>query len=167
MQVYLDWLYSGTIHIPTTVSWYLDSSNLVMLKCWEVSTALEDTTFKNAVIYTYLTKKKAMFRVASREFVFGEEKRCHEMEDFVVDVFMARLKPGWFERESDKWPKRFVRVLADKSLEKALAGGLDVENLKAKYLGAMENERDGEVEEVEDVDSTTEDDSDDSVSSED
>ncbi|KAF1928939.1 uncharacterized protein M421DRAFT_92059 [Didymella exigua CBS 183.55] len=146
VQSYLDWLYSRTVRIDVSISRTGDAFNLALLRCWKVSSAVQDTTFRDAIIATFFTEAKTHFWNESIEFAFGDkEKLAADMRNFVVEVFMTRMESGWFEGQSDEWPKAFVKALADKSLERALANKKDFEDLKAMYMGTDTEDREASI----------------------
>lgn len=117
VQIYLNWMYSSTIRIPATFSPNSDAFNIMLLKCWMVALAVQDTAFRNAVIYTYFTEAGAIFGGRSVAWAFVQDNANMEIKDFVMEVFMTSVKPGWFKMNGGKWPDVFVRSLADRILE--------------------------------------------------
>lgn len=49
MQLYMDWLYSGGVHINQEIALESDDFNVLHLKAWVVSHAVGDTTFQTAI----------------------------------------------------------------------------------------------------------------------
>jgi hypothetical protein len=109
VQVYLDYLYSGDLHISPTISRKCDPFNVTLLKCWAVAAAVSDAAFKHAVIRTFFTEAKARFWSDSVKWAFTD--------GHVMEIFMAFMKPGWFKSEAAKWDEGFVREMADRALE--------------------------------------------------
>jgi hypothetical protein len=118
VQCYIGWLYSSQLHIPTSIDRKADAFNLALLKCWAVASAMEDASFKKEVMRTFFEDAKARVWRESVQWVFVEGWANEEIRGFVVKVFMAFVKPGWFKEQADMWPDEFVRVLADKALER-------------------------------------------------
>ncbi|KAL1595520.1 hypothetical protein SLS59_008156 [Nothophoma quercina] len=146
VQVYIDWLYSGALRIDDSLDRNDDDFNFALLQCWEVANALQDRTFRDAVICTFFTEVKARFWSKSIKLAFEDNKGSDEMRQFVMRVFMTQMGQGSFRKWAHKWPKVFVIALADMSVEKALNGGCksavyleDVDDLKAEYLGRSES----------------------------
>jgi hypothetical protein len=117
VQMYLDWLYTRRLDLPATLSRRTDAFNLVLLKCWAVACAFDDKTFRSSVLTTFFAESRAQFWLASVEWVFAEGNASSEIKAFVLDVFMAFSKPGWFKTEAEKWPQGFVREVGDRALE--------------------------------------------------
>lgn len=141
VQTYLEWLYTRDIRISDAIGRDTDAFNLALLQCWKVSTIMQDTTFRDALILAFFTEAQKLFWSQSIEWAFDkDEKHMEDIRDFIVEVFIMSMEPGWFKAHSDKWPKAFVQALADKSLERALAGGKDFDGLKAKYIGTTEED---------------------------
>lgn len=141
VQTYLEWLYTRDIRISDDIGRDTNAFNLALLQCWKVSTVMQDTTFRDALILAFFTEAQKLFWSQSIEWAFDkDEKNIEDIRDFIVEVFITRMEPGWFKAHSDKWPKVFVQALADKSLERALAGGEDFDGLRAKYIGTDEED---------------------------
>ena len=141
VQVYIDWLYSGALRIDDSRDRNDDDFNLALLQCWEVANALQNRTFRDAVICTFFTEAKATFWSKSIKLAFDGNKGSDEMQQFVMRVFMTQMGQDWFRKWAHKWPKVFVTALADMSVKKALNGGCksaiyleDVDDLKTEYL---------------------------------
>jgi hypothetical protein len=117
VQVYLDWVYSSMVRVPITYLRNTDTFNVMLLKCWAVASVVQDTSFRDIVIQTFFMEAGAGFWSSSVHWAFVEGNANNEIKDFVMDVFMAFIKPGWFVREGKKWPGVFVRSLADKMLK--------------------------------------------------
>lgn len=96
VQVYLDWLYSGTVHIDTSVSRTNDDFNVVLLQCWGVSTAMEDEAFYDALIEEYFNDAGAHFWAKSIDYTFVAGKASDAMRDFFMDIFLTRVFDDWF-----------------------------------------------------------------------
>jgi hypothetical protein len=47
------------------------------------------------------------------KWAFVERKCDEEIRDFIVDMSLAYIEPGWFKNESKDWPEAFVSELAD------------------------------------------------------
>ncbi|KAJ4987315.1 SWIM zinc finger protein [Stagonosporopsis vannaccii] len=139
MQVYLDWLYSGEVRIDAPINRETDTFSLLMLKCWELSTAFEDDMFWYAIIRIFFAETEARFRSRSIKFAF-EDRNDSEMRRFVVEVVATRLDVEWFKKKSGKWPKAFVQELADYCLEQMISGTErpDVEGIEAALLEGLE-----------------------------
>lgn len=158
VQTYLTWLYSSTVRISPSISRTDDTFNTALLQCWAVSTAVDDTFFRDAVVHTFFAEAQAHFWSTSIQFAFEERRGSDEMRCFVADVFLTRTHDGWFESESARWPGAFVRALADRCLECARSGRKmgSLEDVRAAYLGAR-----NEVDAIEVVDLVSDDDADD------
>ncbi|KAJ4384614.1 hypothetical protein N0V86_000214 [Didymella sp. IMI 355093] len=122
VQIYLHWLYSGTITIDASVSRANDEFNVVLLQCWEVSDAVDDESFRGAVICTFFNEAEAHFWSKSINFAFVDGKGSDAMREFVMDIFLTLVGNNWFETKSTRWPEAFVRKLADHCMKKALSG---------------------------------------------
>ena len=136
VQVYLDWLYSSHLNIDTSIPRTTEAFNLVLLRCWEVSTIVEDDAFKDAAIQTFFTDAKAHFWNKSIKFAFEDGKGSDEMRNFVAEIYVSRLDEGWFNVESAKWPDAFVKTLADQCLKATIFGQKrkSFRDIKAAYL---------------------------------
>jgi hypothetical protein len=69
-----------------------------------------------------------------------------EIRRFVVEVFMAFIKPGWFGEQADMWPDKFARVLADGALE-GMERKMGYKDVRNKWLGKAKD-TDEEVQEA-------------------
>jgi hypothetical protein len=139
-------LYSSHLHIPHTIDRKSDSFNLALLKCWAVASAMEDECFKKEVQTAFFEDAKARVWRESVHWAFVEGWANEEIRRFVVEVFMAFVKPGWFGEQGDMWPDKFVRVLADKALE-GMEGKMGYKEVRDKWLGKAKD-TDEEVEEA-------------------
>ncbi|KAI4697250.1 uncharacterized protein J4E84_000377 [Alternaria hordeiaustralica] len=115
-QIYLDWLYTSTLHISAKVSRVTDAFNLVILKLWTVANAVEDPVFKSQVIATYFAEARARFWKESVKWAFVDRKCDEEIRAFVIDISLAYIEPGWFKSEGKNWPEAFVSELADAAM---------------------------------------------------
>ena len=142
VQVYLDWLYSGTLHIDASVSRTEDYFNVVLLQCWEVSDAMDDEGFRDAVIQEFFNEAEAHFWARSIDYAFVDGKGSDAMRDFVMDIFLTQVSYDWFKTEGRKWPKTFVQKLADHCMKKALSGERikSYEEIEAVYVTLEEDE---------------------------
>ncbi|KAJ4341691.1 hypothetical protein N0V87_001706 [Didymella glomerata] len=142
VQVYLDWLYSSTLHIDASVSRTEDDFNVVLLQCWEVSEAMDDEGFRDAVIQEFFNEAEAHFWARSIDYAFVDGKGSDAMRDFVMDIFLTRVSYDWFKTEGRKWPKTFVQKLADHCMKKALSGERikSYEEIEAVYVKLEEDE---------------------------
>jgi hypothetical protein len=145
VQGYLDWLYSGTLRVAPGISRKSDSFNVALLKCWAVAGAVQDECFRNVVVGAFFGEARARFWSDSVHWTFVEGGANEEIKGFVVEVFMAYMKPGWFGEQGNRWPEEFVRVLADKALE-GMVGRKGYPDVKRKWLRNL-RDADGEVEE--------------------
>ncbi|KAF3049991.1 hypothetical protein E8E11_008249 [Didymella keratinophila] len=150
VQVYLDWLYSGTVRIDDSIPRTNDDFNVVLLQCWEVSDAMGDETFREAVIQEFFGEAEAHFWAKSIDYAFVDGKGSEATRDFVMDVFLTGVPNDWFKTESEKWPKTFAQKLADHCLKKALSGEKikTYEEIETMY---MKSQADEDKEEVMDV----------------
>jgi hypothetical protein len=94
---------------------------------------------------------KARFRRESVHWAFVEGWANEEIRGFVVEVFMAFVKPRWFEEQGNMWPEEFVKALADKALE-GIVGRMGYNDVKNKWLGKL-RDTDKAVKDVEEVQS--------------
>ncbi|KAL5120335.1 hypothetical protein ACEQ8H_001625 [Pleosporales sp. CAS-2024a] len=117
VQRYLDWLYSGILYVPLSISRRTDAFNLTLLKCWAVASAVDDETFKAVVVGTFFTEAMSQFWIDSVRWAFVDRLANKEIKEFMLDVFMAHNEQGWFKAHAEKWPKEFVTELADRALE--------------------------------------------------
>jgi hypothetical protein len=146
VQAYIAWLYSSHLTIPHTIDRKSDSFNLALLKCWAVASAMEDTCFKKVVLTTFFADAKARVWRESVHWAFVEGWADEEIRRFVVEVFMAFIKPGWFGEQADMWPDKFARVLADKALE-GMERKMGYKDVRNKWLGKAKD-TDEEVQEA-------------------
>lgn len=151
VQMYLDWLYSGSLHVPAKISRRKDTFNLTVLKCWAVASAVEDDCFKEIVITTFFKEAKAQFWEESVRWAFVDDRANAEIKGFITEVYMAHMGEGWFKKKGAKWPTEFVMALADEAFK-----GQKVKNyeeIKKEWTrkleggdGAVGVEHDSEVE---------------------
>ncbi|KAF2033321.1 hypothetical protein EK21DRAFT_58878 [Setomelanomma holmii] len=139
VQAYLDYLYSGTLHIPSSISRRTDPFNVALLKCWAVASAVSDSPFKTTVINTFFTEAKARIWTDSVKWAFTDGQANEEIKDFVMEVFMAFMKPGWFKNEGAKWPQGFVRELADRAFV-GMRGRKSYQDIKREWEKRVETE---------------------------
>lgn len=117
VQMYIDWLYSRTLVIPTEISRKSDTFNVVLLKCWAVAAAMGDEMFRDAVIETFFAEAKARLWSESVKWTFVDDCGVKEIKDFVMEVFLAFVEPEWFRKESATWPEVFVGEVGERLLE--------------------------------------------------
>ncbi|KAH5589137.1 hypothetical protein HBI45_223650 [Parastagonospora nodorum] len=125
VQRYLDWLYSGLLHIPATMSRKTEVFNLALIKCWAVAITMEDKCFKNVVVRTFFSEVTAQFWFESVRWAFANGGAKDEIKEFVIDVFMSDMEAGWFSKDGHNWPTEFVMVLADRALDGAARRSYD------------------------------------------
>jgi hypothetical protein len=142
VQTYLDWLYSVELRIPTHICRKTDTFNTVLLKCWAVAEAVGDDAFKSVVITTFFNEAKARLWSESIKWAFVDDHASEDIRSFVIEVFLAFMKPGWFKKEGRKWPNSFVSELADKILERC-KGKKSYADVKREWLGRLEKGREG------------------------
>tara|TARA_R110002003_G_scaffold198_1_gene15442 strand:+ start:5907 stop:6617 length:711 start_codon:yes stop_codon:yes gene_type:complete len=147
VQAYLDYLYSGDLYISPTLSRKCDPFNVALLKCWAVAAAVSDAAFKHAVIRTFFTEAKARFWSDSVKWAWTGGHGTQEIKDFVMEVFMAFMQPGWFKSEAAKWDEGFVRDMADRALEGMEKRGY--REVRMEWMRRLEMEEGMEVEMVE------------------
>jgi len=116
VQIYLDWLYTGAVRIPASVSRATDAFNVLVLKCWAVAESLGDIAFRNDVVSLFFEEADVQFWKESVEWAFGEGNADEEVRGFVVEVFLAHVDVGWFKNESREWPAQFVGEVAEMML---------------------------------------------------
>ncbi|KAF1920648.1 hypothetical protein BDU57DRAFT_561827 [Ampelomyces quisqualis] len=116
VQIYIDWMYSSAIRVPSSITRNTDAFNVMLMKCWAVASAVQDMAFRNAVIYAFFTVAEARFWGSTVHWAFVEGNANAEIKDFVMEIFMNFTNPGWFKRHGAKWPGVFVRSLADRIL---------------------------------------------------
>lgn len=81
MGLHREWPYQHFDHHET------DASNLPLLKCWELPTALEDPAFKDIIVRIFFTEAKTLFWGRRADFAFHADKiSSAEKSGFVVEV---------------------------------------------------------------------------------
>lgn len=135
VQVYVDWLYTRKVGIREEVERTSDKFNVEVLKCWAVAAAMEDSTFRDEVVKMWFEEAGARFWRDSIKWAFVEDCGVKKIKDFILEVFLAFVEPGWFREESSRWPEVFVRELS----EWLLVGGKrrGFEEIKMEWLGKM------------------------------
>ncbi|KAF1839639.1 hypothetical protein BDW02DRAFT_604131 [Decorospora gaudefroyi] len=113
LQLYLDWLYSARLCISAQISRKTDAFNLVVLKLWGVATAVQDDAFKAVVVSTFFEEARARFWTESVQWAFVLRRCEDEVREFILEVSLVYIEPGWFAKEAGVWPSVFVRQLAD------------------------------------------------------
>jgi hypothetical protein len=116
IQVYLDWLYTSNLRIDETIPKTDDAFNLHLLKLWAVAAVVQDEAFKAIAIATFFDEAKARFWTDSVEWAFVDRKGNNEIREFILDITLAYIEPGWFKKEGSRWPEAFVRELADAAM---------------------------------------------------
>jgi hypothetical protein len=137
VQIYLDWLYTSSVRTPSTLSPSSDGFNLLLLKCWAVANVVEDITFRNDVVTTFFTKAVTQPWKQSVKWAFTEGYATDEIKDFVVDVFIAHMEPGWFREESASWPDVFVREVAERVFE-GMGSKREYDDIKRDWMEELE-----------------------------
>ncbi|KAH7393862.1 hypothetical protein DE146DRAFT_110285 [Phaeosphaeria sp. MPI-PUGE-AT-0046c] len=141
VQMYIDWLYTRTLRVPAGTSRNSDAFNVALLKCWAVAAAMRDEVFKNAVVGTFFDEAKARFWSDSVKWTFVEDCKVKEIKDFVMEVFLAFMEPGWFREESARWPEVFVREVGESLLEDGRMKGY--EEIKSRWLEKLGSDQEG------------------------
>jgi hypothetical protein len=116
VQAYLDWLYTSDLRIDETIPKTDDAFNLHLLKLWAVAAVVQDENFKTLVITTFFDEAKARFWTDSVKWAFVNRKGNNEIRDFIIEISLAYIEPGWFKKEGSRWPEAFVRELADAAM---------------------------------------------------
>jgi hypothetical protein len=117
VQMYLDWLYSSSLHIPFRISRWTDTFNLILLKCWAVASAVDDECFEHTVMNIFFEEAKAQFWEESVHWAFVDDGATEEIRAFIIEIYMAHMEKDWFTKKGPKWPSNFVMALADKTME--------------------------------------------------
>lgn len=115
VQVYLDWLYSDRLNIPSESKREKEDYPLNLLKCWAVGLAVEDWSF-DTVIRNALDEDGVTCEKDTVEWAFGRSMDCEEVKKYLIHHYLDKIDPGWFKKESKKWPTEFVGSLADEAL---------------------------------------------------
>jgi hypothetical protein len=146
IQIYLDYLYTSTIRITDSISTMGDAYNLRLLKLWAVASVVQDNTFKTVVITSFFDEAKARFWTDSVKWAFVDRKGNNEICDFIIDITLAYIEPGWFKSEGGRWPEVFVRELADAAMVRWGQRKTFAEQKKAwmAKLGVETEEKNGE-----------------------
>jgi len=144
VQRYLDWLYSGILQIPATVSRKTEVFNLALLKCWAVAITMEDDCFKHVVVRTFFGEVTAQFWFESVRWAFSNDGAKEEIKEFIIDVFMSDIEAGWFTKDGHNWPMEFVMVLADRALDGVARKSYD--QVQKDWMKKLQIE-DGEIDE--------------------
>jgi hypothetical protein len=116
VQTYLDWLYTSNLHIDDNISSMVHAFNLQLLKLWAIAAAVEDESSRIAVITKFFDEAKARFWHESVKWAFVDRKGNNEIRDFIIDITLAYIEPGWFKSEGGRWLEIFVRELADAAM---------------------------------------------------
>ncbi|KAF2130084.1 hypothetical protein P153DRAFT_422802 [Dothidotthia symphoricarpi CBS 119687] len=135
VQVYLDWLYSGTVHIDAAISRDTDTYNVCILQAWEVASVVEDEVFKDKIIQTWFTERRMDFYRDTVQWAFVEGRGNDEIRAFVIEDFLRFLEPGWFKNYSAGWPRVFSVALADAALDR-MEDHTTYKGLMRKYMAA-------------------------------
>jgi hypothetical protein len=150
VQMYLDWLYSTDLRVPSSVSRDSDAFNVALLECWAVAGAVDDHAFKTVVIKTYFTEAGVQFWDESINWAFEDGYGNEEICRFVIDVFMTYMEPGWFRDESKGWPDGFVREVAERAWE-GCRTRKSYKDVKREWLGRLQEEEEEAEDKVEEV----------------
>jgi hypothetical protein len=147
VHIYLEWLYSSDLRIDDSISPMGDAFNLQLLKLWAVATVFEDENFKAVVVTKFFDEAKARFWTESVKWAFVDRKCGNEIRDFIIDIILAYIEPGWFKSEAKHWPDIFVRELADAAMVRWSQKKSFVEQKKAWMvkLGVETEEEKGEA----------------------
>ncbi|KAF1843705.1 uncharacterized protein K460DRAFT_342150 [Cucurbitaria berberidis CBS 394.84] len=144
VQIYIDWLYTGTLHIDENINRGKDDFNLVLLKAWKVATILKDWNFMYAIIAEYIGTMEdgsnAGFWVSSTKYAF-EDENIKSMQIFVIDAFLVYMRDDWFETWASKFPPTFTHAVCGTVL------GAIVEKESSKDLLARHTHEQYELEE--------------------
>jgi hypothetical protein len=139
VQMYLDWLYSGNLHIPSKISRRTDAFNLMLLKCWAVASAVDDEFFECTVMSIFFQGAKAQFWDESVHWAFVDGGANEEIKEFIIEVYMAHMTKDWFSKKGAKWPSEFVMALADRAFEGAKKKSY--EQIKREWTKKLEGEQ--------------------------
>ncbi|USP73212.1 oxidation resistance protein 1 [Curvularia clavata] len=152
IHAYVNWLYTGELHIDEAFNRQESSYNLELLRTWRFSVKIEDENFKKAIIAECVTAiekgAKGGFDPACIKYAGKHGPPC--MEDFLVDVwlmgnYLDHIQCG----RNEALPFQFVRKLC------VAASARSKESVKHKNL--LEKHTEGEYEyqtETEDGEST-------------
>ncbi|KAB2102387.1 hypothetical protein AG0111_0g9045 [Alternaria gaisen] len=141
VQIYLDWLYTSTLRMPSPISSSEGASDLVMLKLWTVANAVEDPPFKAKVIITYFTEAPIGIKNGIIKWDFVERKCDDEIREFIIDVSLRRVKPGSFYNSGKIQPEAFVREITDTAVAR-WKNNHDLKPLKKMWMEKLNIEMD-------------------------
>ncbi|CAO2656147.1 Nn.00g049500.m01.CDS01 [Neocucurbitaria sp. VM-36] len=114
VQLYIDWLYSGKLHIYADMDRADEEFDVQLLKAWVVSSKLIDFAFRYAIIAKYVatveSEARDGFWIVAAKFAF-EEKDISSMKQFVVDAFLMRVDNNRFENNASDFPTTFVHAI--------------------------------------------------------
>ncbi|KAH5733575.1 hypothetical protein HBI17_206500 [Parastagonospora nodorum] len=114
VQIYLDWLYTGQLHISEAITRESDEFNIQLLKAWIVSEAFGDRNFRKDIIvqhYAAIDEDDNWgFRLDAIEFAFEDDDHDY-MQSFVVDSVHAHADWDAIDDDIDNYPHEFVRKL--------------------------------------------------------
>jgi hypothetical protein len=116
VQIYLDWLYTCTLRISSKICRRTEDFHWMLLKLWAVANAVKDLNFEATVINIYFAEPHALWNTETVEWAFVGRKCDNEIRDFIIDVFVCHIRPGWFKDRSKDWPEAFVSELADAAM---------------------------------------------------
>lgn len=110
-----------------------------MLKCWAVGNAVEDMAFRNDVATYFFAEAQTQFWKESVEWAFAEGNASNEIKEFVVEIFMAHMEPGWFKNDSKDWPDVFVREVAEMVFEQSQGKRMTFEEIRRSWMVERED----------------------------
>lgn len=153
VQIYLNWLYSGNLHIDDAIDRDDDRFNTLLLKAWTVALAFNDYNFKYAIIAEFVSSvedgKNSGFKSDSVRYAF-EECSNHFMQYFVVGNILITITPKWFQDHASEYPTSFTHALCETALRLLEQRPTRTELLEEYTYGAYTmKEEDGQEEDDE------------------
>ncbi len=114
VQLYIDWLYTGHLHMQKKSSEAEDDLYVHLLSAWKVSSVLKDRNFRYAIIANCVSLMKdnnnTGFWVDSIEYAFVCEN-INSMRKFILDSFVTTTNGRVFGMWEADFPDPFVRAL--------------------------------------------------------
>jgi len=114
-QLYLDWLYTGELHISEAIDRDSDEFNIHLLKAWVVSDVIDnDHEFEKLIVAQHFAtideEDNKGFGFDAIRFAFQNQNHRY-MQRFVAESVYAHAAWDVINHDMDSYPGEFVRQL--------------------------------------------------------
>jgi hypothetical protein len=135
IQLYIDWLYTGSLRSSFKQDKPDEGNQLAFLKAWTVADTLKDRDFRDAIMVEYLSQfangECLNFWTDSVGYVSYMQSN-KEMKQFLAEAMLIGIDKDWFQDSSDDFPDDFTKAVGRAALAH-MRVGVTISTLVEKY----------------------------------